>query len=117
MAGWITAFKTIPWGELIAAAPVAVRGARKLWETVRHQKSAPPAEGSPAARLESLEAQVEELRGELTSASGLLATIAEQNAQLVEVVAILRVRTRVLLAVSALLAVAVLGLLAHALAQ
>jgi hypothetical protein len=87
------------------------------WETVRHQKSAPPAEGSPAARLESLEAQVEELRGELTSASGLLATIAEQNAQLVEVVAILRVRTRVLLAVSALLVMAVLGLLAHALAQ
>jgi len=39
MAGWITAFKVIPWGDLIAAAPTVVKGARQLWATVRKQEA------------------------------------------------------------------------------
>jgi hypothetical protein len=111
MAGWISAFKAIPWGELIAAAPVVVRGTRRLWDSVRHQNAAPPAGRDPASRLESLEAQLEELRAELTTASGLMSTLAEQNARLIETVAILQGRVRVLLVGSAVLALAALGLI------
>ena len=39
MAGWITAFKVIPWAELIVAAPAVVKGAQKLWATVRKQEA------------------------------------------------------------------------------
>ena len=115
MAGWITAFKAIPWGDLIAAAPVVARGTRKLWEAVRHQQAARPASGDPESRLESLEAQVEELRSELTAASGLVSTLAEQNGRLVEAVTILQVRMRALLIVSAVLVVAIIGLVIAAL--
>jgi hypothetical protein len=113
MAGWISAFKAVPWGELIAAAPTVVRGTRRLLETVRHKRAAEPGPDL-ASRVRSLEAQVAELRGELTSASTLLATMAEQNARLVDAVEILRGRTRALLVITALLAAAAIGLLAHA---
>jgi hypothetical protein len=99
MPGWITAFKLIPWASVLAAAPAVVAGARKLWDARRDRGQAPP-----------LNEQIAELRKDLTAASELLARLAEQNQRLVEAVQILRVRTRVLLVVSAALAVAVVGL-------
>ncbi len=116
MAGWISAFKAIPWGDLIAAAPVVAQGTRRLWDTVRHRE-APAAGPDLASRIRSLEAQVEELRNELASASGLLATLAEQNARLVEALAIMQSRTRALLIVTALLAAAAIGLVVHVVMQ
>jgi hypothetical protein len=110
MAGWITAFKVIPWAELIAAAPAVVKGAQKLWSAVRKQE-APRAVGQgPEATQRALEAQVEELRKELTAASELVTRLAEQNGRLIEAVDVLRVRTRVLLVVSMAMAAAVAGL-------
>ena len=100
MAGWITAFKIIPWAHVIAAAPAVVRGARRLWTAVREKDTdLPPASTAqtPEARLEGLETQVEALRKELTAASELINALAEQNARLVEFVGMLRARTRVLL--------------------
>ena len=41
MAGWLTAFKVIPWGDVIAAAPTVARGAKKLWDSIREQPAAP----------------------------------------------------------------------------
>jgi hypothetical protein len=116
MAGWLSAFKAIPWGDLIAAAPTVVRGTRRLLETVRYRKAEEPGPDL-ASRVRSLEAQVAELRGELTSASTLLATLAEQNERLVEAVAILQKRTRALLVLTALLAAAAIGLILHAVMQ
>ena len=113
MAGWISAFKAVPWGELIAAAPALVQGTRRLLDTVRHKRAADPGPDL-SSRVRSLEAQVAEMRGELTSASTLLANLAEHNARLIDAVAILRSRTRALLIVTALLAVVAIGLLAHA---
>jgi hypothetical protein len=112
MPGWISAFKAIPWGDLLAAAPTVVRGTRRLLETVRYRKATEPGPDL-ASRVRSLEAQVTELRGELTSASTLLATLAEQNARLIGAVAILQSRTRALLVITALLAAAVIGLIVH----
>ena len=110
MPGWISAFKAIPWGDLLAAAPTVVRGTRRLLETVRYRKAEEPGPDL-ASRVRSLEAQVTELRGELTSASTLLATLAEQNARLIDAVAILQSRARALLVVTALAAAAVIWLI------
>lgn len=118
MAGWITAFKIIPWAHVIAAAPAVVRGARKLWTAVRDKDPASPTEGEaqgPADRLQGLEAQVAALSKEVATASELIHTLAEQNARLVEVVGILRLRTRALLVTSAVQFVLLLGLGAWAL--
>jgi hypothetical protein len=110
MAGWITAFKVIPWGELIAAAPTVVKGAQKLWAAVRKQDAPQAAGQGPEAGQRALEAQVEELRKELTAASELVTRLAEQNSRLIEAVDVLRVRTRLLLVVSLVMATAVAGL-------
>ena len=96
MPGWIAAFKVIPWAELIVAAPAVVKGAQKLWATVRKQEAPALSGQDPVARQRALEAQVGELRGELTAASELVKNLAEQNSRLVSAVEILRMRTRVL---------------------
>ena len=112
MPGWITAFKVVPWLDLMAAAPAVVQGARRLWATVRKQ-DAPVAEGQdPLAAQRALETQIAELRQELTAASELVTNLAEQNGRLVEAIAILRMRTRVLLVFSALLAAGLIGVAA-----
>jgi hypothetical protein len=109
MPAWTTAFKAIPWLDLMAAAPAVVQGARRLWATVKKQE-APMAEGQdPLAAQRALETQIAELRQELTAASELVANLAEQNGRLVEAIAILRVRTRVLLIFSSILAVGLVG--------
>jgi len=109
MAGWLTAFKVIPWGEVIAAAPAIAKGARQLWASVGKQ-DALPASDAPGDRLQALEARVEALRGELAASAELVTTLAEQNTRLIDAVAILRLRTRVLLALSGALIAAVVGL-------
>jgi hypothetical protein len=111
MAVWTVALKAIPWAELIAAAPVVARGARKLWTSVR-SKDAAEAEGSwPEARLDALEAQLDELRQELTASADLIANLADQNTRLVEAVTVLRMRTRILFVIALVMAAVVAGLL------
>lgn len=117
MPAWISAFKVIPWLELMAAAPSVVKGARRLWDTVKRQ-DAPLAEGQEGlAAQRALEVQIAELRTELTAASELVAKMAEQNGRLIEAIAILRMRTRVLMVFSVILAAGLIGLAAVVLAQ
>lgn len=110
MAGWITAFKAIPWAELLAAAPVVAKGARKLWASVKKKDAPPPVTSRPEDRVQALEAQIDELRSELTATSELVTTLAEHSGRLVEAVAVLRARTRMLLVVCAVMAAALIGL-------
>jgi hypothetical protein len=106
MAGWITVFKAIPWAGLLAAAPSVVKGARELWTTVRNRE-APGAEGQgPEAARSAIEAQIEELRQELTAASEVITKLAEHNARLVEAIEVLRIRTRALFVLVTILIVA-----------
>lgn len=107
MAGWISAFKAIPWTELISAAPKIVKGARNLWTAVRKKEAPAVAGQGPESGQRALEAQIEELRRELAAASELVTELAEQNSRLVEAVALLRVRTRALIVVAAIMAVVV----------
>lgn len=109
MPGWITAFRALPWSQLIAAAPVVASGARKLWKSVKQDEATVHGQGTTEARLEAIEARVEELGAELAAATGLTATLAEQNALLVESIAVLRMRTRVLLIFCVVLAAALVA--------
>lgn len=111
MAAWITAFKAIPWTVLIAAAPSIVDGARKLWDAVKKQEAPRVSGQGQVADQRALELQVAELRTELAAASELVTRLAEQNTRLVEAVDVLRVRTRLLLAATAVMAVVLFGLL------
>ena len=113
MAGWISAFKVIPWGELIVAAPAVVSGARKLWAAVRKQEAPRVTGQGVPADQRALEQQIAELRKELADASELVTKLAEQNSRLIEAVEVLRVRTRVLFALSI---VTFLGLIVVAIA-
>jgi hypothetical protein len=111
---WITAFKVIPWRDVIAAAPAVADGAKKLWTAARKKGPAPAADTAtlaPADRMQALEAQVAELKEEQTATADLLRSLADQNVRLVKAVDVLRFRTWILLVFCVLLAAAVTMLL------
>jgi hypothetical protein len=73
-------FKVIPWGDVIAAAPAVVDGAKKLWGLARDRNSNEVADARPQSidgRVRELEAQVSELRRESTASSELIKSLAE----------------------------------------
>jgi hypothetical protein len=107
MAAWVAVFRAIPWIDLIAAAPGVARGAKKLWTGIRSRPRHGDAEEPEGTedRLQRLEAQVIELRTELSASSEVIRELAEQNGRLVEAVGILRVRVRALIAISVVLLV------------
>ncbi|WP_208281157.1 hypothetical protein [Massilia oculi] len=97
-AGWWTVLKTVPWSEVISAAPQVATGARRLWDTVNRKPGAvDPATGlSPEmaaqeddiiglliARYEQNDAELNDLRNQMRAASELIANLADQNAQLI----------------------------------
>jgi hypothetical protein len=104
---WITAFKVIPWGQVLENAPTVLRGAKKLWDKAGNPQAVPAA----PSRLEQ---EVSELRDEVAKGAQLIAALAEQNAQLVGAIDVLRVRTRVLAIACVTLSVAVVALAAVA---
>lgn len=104
---WITAFKIIPWKDVIAAAPTVARTARDLWRGIGKTRSAETVAGSDdraaggaAPTLEeeirSLRAELAETRAQLLSSSEVLRSLAEQDEKLIGAIEVLRVRTRVL---------------------
>jgi hypothetical protein len=114
---WIAAFRIIPWGDVIAAAPTVARTARDLWrglsksratETVASADDAARRGSAPTAEAEirSLRADLTETRAQLLASSEVLQALAEQDEKLVAAVEVLRVRTRVLAFVCVALVVA-----------
>lgn len=102
MAGWLSVLKIVPWADVIAAAPKVAGGARKLWDAVGREPesgTATPEVETPedptialAARLDHADAELADLRGKLQAATGLIASLAEQNEQLIAKIDLLRVR-------------------------
>jgi isopropylmalate/homocitrate/citramalate synthase len=115
---WIAAFKLIPWKDVAAVTPDIVKGAKNLWSRAR-KSGGKAGEGDLAeagydgsiASVNRLAARVTELEAEQRSASDLINALAEQNAQLVAAVSVLRIRTRALLALFVLSAVAAISAL------
>lgn len=113
--GWITAMKAIPWNDVIDAAPVIVKAARKYF--ARKPPDADPAldagtDRSPEhahARITALEARLVEMNEREQALAQLLESLAEQNAKVVQAVDVLRLRTRLLLLINVGLALALLG--------
>jgi hypothetical protein len=125
MAGWLTVLKLVPWADVISNAPKVAAGARKLWDAAARKPSpaesepgmakAPPADPAAAlaARLDQTEAALADLRGKLLSATELIATLADQNEQLIAKMDAMRVRMLWLGAASgAALLVAIVALVA-----
>ena len=104
---WITAFKIIPWTDVLAAAPTVARTARDLWRGMSRSRAGEPAgnpaddatDGSaqtPEAELAALRAALDETRTQLLASSEVLRTLAEQDEKLIAAIEVLRMRTRVL---------------------
>jgi uncharacterized coiled-coil protein SlyX len=112
--GLFTALKAIPWGDVIAAAPVIVKGARNLFAR-RPEPAVPPgpADTGPqdpvAARIAALESRLAQAEQQQRLMAELAASLAEQNAKVVQAIDILRVRTRILLAASAVLGLSLIA--------
>lgn len=102
---WITALKVIPWADVVANAPAVLRGAKTLWSKV-----GPAATARAPDPLAAVQQEIARLKEQLDSAAGLISSLAEQNARLVEAVDILRLRTRMLLVTCGALVVATLAL-------
>jgi uncharacterized coiled-coil protein SlyX len=97
-AAWLKVLKSVPWGEVLSAAPQVASSARRLWETVG-RKGAPmpnteldeavahmPVDDGLAmlaAQVEQQELALAQLHGQVREASKLIAELADQNAQLI----------------------------------
>lgn len=106
--GWLTVLQSVPWSDVVRNAPKVAAGAKKLWDNVANKSAANPetaADGSglaptPApATLEGLQQQVLSLQAasahlqqRLIESSDLIGTLAEQNAQLIQGMQVLRRR-------------------------
>jgi hypothetical protein len=112
---WIAAFKLIPWANVAAATPDILKGAKSLWSRTK-KSAAEKREGEIAdfaydgslASINRLVARVDELEIEQRSVSDLINALAEQNAQLVAAVSVLRTRTRALFALFVLSVLAII---------
>lgn len=103
----ITALKLVPWAEVVSNAPLVVDGAKKLWKAVG-KKTAPDKEGGAevehelaadaqtistlASRISSLETDVADLQRKMVASAELIKALADQNAQLVRALEVLRRR-------------------------
>ena len=99
MAGaWLKVLKSVPWSDVIAAAPQVASSARRLWDSVGRKgvpapdmdfdetvTSMPVDDGIAlmAARVEQQDVAIAQLHGQVRDASRLIAELADQNAQLI----------------------------------
>lgn len=105
---WFVALKAVPWSDLVQAAPGIVKGARKLYTTVRGgaeaaaeratgDRVAPAGADGIDARVTQIENRLASLMAEQQASAEVVRSLADQNARLIEAVGIMRVRARILL--------------------
>ena len=96
-AGWLTALKLVPWGDVLEATPQILQAARKLLGSTR-QGTADAAVGTGtlagagagdattppvALQLQQLRERVARLEQEQQESAVLIQSLAEQNAQVI----------------------------------
>ena len=101
--------KSLPWSSILSNAPLIVVGAKKLAALVKskpadeaHRHGADAFEGDPVLELTALRARVQRLEEELSQASGLVRTLAENQAQMAQMVEALRRRARLIIGIAAI---------------
>ena len=123
--GWVTALKLVPWGDVLEATPQILQAAKKLLGSTR-QGTADAAAGTLAGagdaatppvalQLQQLRERVARLEQEQQESAVLIQSLAEQNAQVVQAVEVLRLRNQRLTAAIALLGAVCAGLIVWAL--
>jgi len=120
-AGWVAALKLVPRGDVIEATPQILQAAKKLLGTTRKGNAEAAAGalegagGEPAIpvslQLEHLRERVVMLEQEQQESAVLIQSLAEQNAQVVQAVEVLRQRQQRLTVAVGVLAVGCAGLL------
>ena len=125
--GWVNALKLVPWGDVLEATPQILQAAKKLLGSTR-QGTADAAAGTLAGagdaatppvalQLQQLRERVARLEQEQQESAVLIQSLAEQNAQVVQAVEVLRLRNQRLTAAIALLGAVCAGLIVWALRQ
>lgn len=125
--GLFSVLRLVPWGEVIRNAPKVAEGAKGLWDKVsgRPVPASPPvddkvqgqlqAEAHAIAKLRSelqaTETAVSELQAQMLAATELINDLADQNAQLVQGLEVLRRRLLWLAGVTVLLGAAAVAAL------
>ncbi|MGN8002669.1 hypothetical protein ACTJKQ_05665 [Acidovorax sp. 22279] len=126
-AGWVAALKLVPWGDVIEATPQILQAAKKLLGTTQKGNAEAAtgaldgAGGEPAIpvalQLQHLRDRVAQLEREQQESAMLIQSLAEQHAQVVQAVEVLRRRQQWLTVAVSMLAVACAGLLVWVLTQ
>ncbi|ART49034.1 hypothetical protein [Acidovorax carolinensis] len=125
--GWVAALKLVPWGDVLEATPQILQAAKKLLGSTR-QGTADAAGGTLAGagdaatppvalQLQQLRERVARLEQEQQESAILIQSLAEQNAQVVQAVEVLRLRNQRLTAAIAVLGAVCVGLLVWTLRQ
>ena len=109
---WLTVLTNVPWAEVIRSAPKVAEGAKKLWSTVSGKPPSPQVSSAAQAHLSpeaqaiaKLQAQMNDLHGQMLASSELIKALAEQNAELIKRVELNRVRVLWLAAAAAALGI------------
>ena len=123
MSMWLTALKLVPWDDVLKSTPGLVRQAKQLFKS---SKSGQPATASTdlsaqalngrdhqavAEAVQSLLQRVHQLEEEQRKSAALIESLAEQHEMVVQTMAALRGRAKLLTAVCGVLVLAVIGLL------
>lgn len=124
---WVTALKLVPWGDVIQAAPSVLKAAKGLLNKDAEQareavaQAAGPIAAMPSLASNSgelalqqvaqLEARIQQLEAAQHASHQVLEKMAEQQAQIVKTVGLLRTGATRLAWACGVLSVLVLGLL------
>lgn len=129
---WVSALKLVPWGDVIQAAPTVLKAAKGLMKKSPEQELEDAAQAAFPASAESqtpaanagelalqkvaqLEARIQQLEAAQRASNQVLEKMAEQQAQIVKTVGLLRTGATRLAWACGILSVAVIGLLVYSL--
>ena len=127
---WVCALQLVPWGDVIQAAPTVLKAAKGLMKKSPEQELEDAAQAAFPASAESqtpaanagelalqkvaqLEARIQQLEAAQRASNQVLEKMAEQQAQIVKTVGLLRTGATRLAWACGILSVAVIGLLVY----
>jgi len=130
---WVTALKMVPWGDVIQAAPSVLKAAKGLMKKSPEQELEEAAQAAYAEHTQptlasnagelalqqvaQLEARIQQLEASQHATHQVLEKMAEQQAQIVKTVGLLRTGATRLAWACGALGITVIGLLIYIVRQ